>query len=92
MFSIKAEVSNPFGETFAFNANKTMYGGKHVAQGDTIFVVASENEGGVGRVVCDVVTSAKAISKNAGLPDKRRVLASLLNALRSRNGASGGAR
>ena len=30
-------------ETFAFRAQKTMYGGKHIAKGDTIFVFASEN-------------------------------------------------
>ncbi len=45
MFAIKAEVSDPCAETFAFNAQKTMYGGKHIAKGDTIFVFASENEG-----------------------------------------------
>src|SRR5437763_1668413 len=48
MFAIKAEVSDPSAETFAFNAQKTMYGGKHIAKGDTIFVFASENEGGQG--------------------------------------------
>jgi hypothetical protein len=32
------------GETFAFSAQKTMYGGKHIAKGDTIFVFASERE------------------------------------------------
>ena len=66
-FAIKAEVSNPFAETFAFNAQKTMYGGKHLAEGDTIFVFASENEGGPGLVVSGVVTSAKAIPKKRGI-------------------------
>ena len=37
MFAIKAEVSDPRAETFAFSAQKTMYGGKHIAKGDTIF-------------------------------------------------------
>jgi acyl-CoA thioesterase FadM len=45
-FAIKVEVSDPRAETFAFNAQKTMYGGKHISTGDTIFVFASENEGG----------------------------------------------
>ena len=45
-FAIKAEVSDPWAEAFAFSAQKTMYGGKHIAKGDTIFVFASENEGG----------------------------------------------
>ncbi len=49
MFAIKAEVGDPGAETFAFSAQKTMYGGKHIAAGDTIFVFASENEGGPGQ-------------------------------------------
>ena len=46
MFAIKAAVSDPRAKTFAFSAQKTMYGGKHIAKGDMIFVFASENEGG----------------------------------------------
>src|SRR6266478_6377102 len=34
MFAIKAEVSDPRAETFAFSAQKTMYGGKHIGQSD----------------------------------------------------------
>jgi hypothetical protein len=67
MFAIKAEISNPQAETFAFNAQKTMYGGKHIAKGDTIFVFASENEGGPGLIVRGVVTLAKAIPKKRGI-------------------------
>jgi hypothetical protein len=63
MFAIKAEVSDPGAETFAFSAQKTMYGGKHIAQGDTIFIFASENEGGPGLIAFGVVTSAEAIAK-----------------------------
>jgi hypothetical protein len=64
IFAIKAKVSDPGAETFAFVAQKTMYGGKHIAQGDTIFVFASENEGGSGLIASGVVTSAKPIAKN----------------------------
>ena len=67
MFAIKAEVSDPRAETFAFSAQKTMYGGKHIAKGDTIFVFASENEGGPGLIASGVVTSAKAIAKKRGI-------------------------
>src|ERR1700730_4654582 len=67
MFAIKAEVSDPEAETFAFSARKTMYGGKHIAKGDTIFVFASENEGGSGLVASGVVTSTKAIAKKRGI-------------------------
>jgi hypothetical protein len=45
-FAIKAEVRDPRAKTFAFTAQKTMYGGKHIAEGDRVFVFASENEGG----------------------------------------------
>jgi hypothetical protein len=67
VFAIKAEVANVRAETFVFRAQKTMYGGKHVAKGDTIFVFASENEGGPGLIGCGVVTSAEAVPKERGL-------------------------
>jgi hypothetical protein len=54
-------------EMFAFSAQKTMYGGKRIAKGDTIFVFASENEGGQGLIARGVVTSAKAIAKKRGI-------------------------
>ena len=66
-FAIKAEVSDPGAETFAFSGQKTMYAGKHIAKGDTIFVFASENEGGPGLIASGVVTSAKAIAKKRGI-------------------------
>jgi len=67
MFAIKAEVGDPGAETFAFSAQKTMYGGKRIAKGDTIFVFASENEGGPGLIASGVVTSAQAIAKKPGI-------------------------
>jgi hypothetical protein len=67
IFAIKAEVSDPRAETFGFSAQKTMYGGKHIAEGDAIFVFASENEGGPGLIASGVVTSAKAIAKKRGI-------------------------
>ncbi len=67
MFVIKAEVSDPLAETFVFTAQKTMYGGKSIARGDTIFVFASENEGGPGLVAMGIVTSAKAIARKRGI-------------------------
>jgi hypothetical protein len=66
-FAIKTEVSDPHAETFAFTAQKTMYDGKHIAKGDTIFVFASENEGGQGLIAIGVVTSARAIAKKRGI-------------------------
>ena len=67
MFAIKAEVTNLRAETFAFRAQKTMYGGKHIAKGNSIFVFASENEGGPGLIASGVVTSAKAIPRKPGI-------------------------
>src|SRR6266404_3645517 len=67
IFAIKAEVSDPWAETLVFSAQKTMYGGKHIAKGHTIFVFASENEGGPGLIASGVITSAQAISKKRGI-------------------------
>lgn len=66
-FAIKAHVSDPRARTFVFSAQKTMYGGKHIAPGDVIFVFASENEGGPGLVASGVVTSATPIAKSRGI-------------------------
>jgi hypothetical protein len=44
-----------------------MYGGKHIAEGDTVFVFASENEGGQGLIVRGVVTSAEAVARKRGI-------------------------
>jgi hypothetical protein len=66
-FAIKAEVSDVRAKTFTFTAQKTMYGGKHIATGDTVFVFASENEGGQGLIARGVVTSAVATAKKAGM-------------------------
>jgi len=67
VFAIKAEVGDPCAETFAFSAQKTMYGGKHIAKGDAVFVFASESEGGPGLVASGVVTSARAVPKKRGI-------------------------
>lgn len=66
-FAIKAEIRDPRAKTFAFTAQKTMYGGKRIAVGDTVFVFASENEGGQGLVARGVVTSAEAVAKKRGI-------------------------
>ena len=66
-FAIKAEVVDPRAGTFVFTAQKTMYGGKLISEGDTIFVFASENEGGQGLVARGVVTSAGATPRKPGI-------------------------
>ena len=67
MFAIKAEVVDPRARTFAFTAHKTMYGGKLITEGDTVFVFASENEGGRGLSARGIVTHAEAIAKKRGI-------------------------
>jgi hypothetical protein len=66
-FAIKAEIPDPRQKTFALSAQKTMYGGKHIAVGDTVFVFASENEGGQGLVARGVVIAAEAITRKRGI-------------------------
>jgi hypothetical protein len=66
-FAIKAEIHDPRAKAFSFIAQKTMYGGKHIAEGDTVFVFASENEGGQGLIARGIVTSAQAIAKRRGI-------------------------
>ncbi|MDG4885406.1 hypothetical protein [Mesorhizobium sp. WSM4884] len=66
-FAIKAEVKDPRAQAFSFAAQKTMYGGKHVAEGDTVFVFASENEGGQGLVARGIVTSSEATPRRPDL-------------------------
>src|SRR4051812_44729723 len=66
-FAIKAAVTDPRARTFTFAAQKTMYGGKHIAEGDTIFIFASENEGGPGLIASGIVTSAKAVPRKSGV-------------------------
>jgi hypothetical protein len=66
-YAIKTEVCDPRAPTFTFPAQKTMYGGKHISEGDTVFVFASENEGGHGLVVRGIVTSAKSVAPKPGI-------------------------
>ena len=66
-YAIKAEVRDLRARSFEFRAQKTMYGGKHIAEGDTIFVFASENEGGQGLIAYGIVTSAQATPRKPGL-------------------------
>jgi hypothetical protein len=66
-YAIKAEIRDPKAKAFVFERQKTMYGGKRIAEGDTIFLFASENEGGPGLVAEGVVTAAKAVPRKAGV-------------------------
>jgi hypothetical protein len=67
MFAIKAEVTAPRARTFTFTAHKTMYGGKLINDGDTVFVFASETQGGQGLIARGIVTHAEAIAMKPGI-------------------------
>ena len=66
-FAIKAEVLDPQAEVFTFPAAKTMYSGKDIAEDCTIFIFASETEGGRGLAARGVVISAEPVPKMPGL-------------------------
>ena len=44
-----------------------MYAGKHITEGDPIFIFASENEGGSGLIACGTVSSAEAVARKPGI-------------------------
>jgi hypothetical protein len=66
-YAIKAGIRDPRARMFAFPRQRTMYGGKQIAEGDEIFLFASENEGGQGLIARGVVTSAEAIPRKPGI-------------------------
>src|SRR6266481_5667917 len=84
-FAIKVEVCDPRAKTFTFTAQKTMYGGKHIAEGDTVFVFASENEGGQGLVAASSPLVRRP-QRRAASPGKHRAWASSSSAPRARSG------
>lgn len=66
-FVIKARIADAKAKSFEFIAQPTMYGGRRIAEGDVIFVFASEHDGGQGLIARGVVTSAEAVPKMPGV-------------------------
>ena len=66
-YVVKAHLADPRSARYALAAQKTMYGGKRIAADDTIFVFASENEGGTGLVAKGVVRSAEQVPRRTGV-------------------------
>ena len=58
---------DPAARTLSFANQKTMYGGKRIAVGDTVFVFASENEGGQGLCCRGVVVEVGATPRKRGV-------------------------
>jgi hypothetical protein len=67
VYAIKANVANPGAKTLIFIAQKTMYGGKRITEGDSIFVFSSEKEGGHGLIARGIVTRAESLRKKPGV-------------------------
>ena len=67
IYAIKVEVRDPKAKDFTFARQKTIYGGKHIAAGDTVYIFASENEGGQGLVARGTVTAATAVARKPGV-------------------------
>ncbi|MGO1070853.1 hypothetical protein [Lysobacter sp. CA199] len=62
-YVIKTRIDRPRAETFVFDAQKTMYGGKRIVAGDTVYLFASENEGGSGLIARGVAIAAEAVAR-----------------------------
>ncbi len=71
-YAIKAWVTDVRARTFVFARQKTMYGGKSIAVGDTLFIFASENEGGPGLIAHGVVTTVRSRTRSWGFPSRWR--------------------
>ncbi|QQQ00665.1 hypothetical protein [Lysobacter enzymogenes] len=67
VYAIKTEVSDTAARAFAFAAQKTMYGGKRIAAGDTVYLFASENAGGAGLFARGTVVAAEAVAPRPGV-------------------------
>jgi hypothetical protein len=67
MYAIKAEITDTKSVLFELSHQKTMYGGKRIAAGDTVFLFSSENEGGQGLFARGVVLAAKPTPRIANI-------------------------
>jgi len=67
MYAIKVGITDSRAAVFEFNDQKTMYGGKAIAEGDQVFIFTSENEAGSGLVARGVVSAAKATPQKPGI-------------------------
>lgn len=66
-YVIKADIKNFGLPSYVFLSQKTMYGGKKIVEGDTIFVFASENEGGQGLALRGIVQQATPVPHKVGI-------------------------
>jgi hypothetical protein len=62
-FVIKTGIRDPDAVAHTFRAQKTMYGGKLIVPGDTLFIFASENAGGHGLFARGTVEAAEPVAR-----------------------------
>jgi hypothetical protein len=67
-YVIKVAIEDPAADILVLPRQKTMYGGKHIAPGDAVFVFASENASGAGLVMEGVVLAADPVPPVPGVP------------------------
>lgn len=67
MYVIKSAITDTKVQSFVFPKQKTMYGGKGIIIGDTVYIIDSENEGGQGLIAAGVVTAASAVPRKIGV-------------------------
>lgn len=65
-YVIKADIANTAATTFQLTAQKTMYGGKRIAVGDTVFLFASETQAGQGLIARGIVAAAVPVNPAPG--------------------------
>ena len=66
-FAIKAGIRDPRARSFAFSAQKTMYGGKVIAAGDVVYLFAGKASKRPGLIARGTVVQSKPVEKIAGL-------------------------
>ena len=66
-YLVKTEVKDPKAVRMTFTAQKTMYGGRHIAAGDTVYIFDSENDGGHGLIARGRVATSEAVRRRPGV-------------------------
>lgn len=66
-FAIKTAIDDLDAPAYEFAAQKTMYGGRTIVAGDTIYLFASENSGGAGLFARGIVTTAVNLPRKPGV-------------------------
>ncbi|MBN9530485.1 MAG: hypothetical protein J0H82_30025 [Alphaproteobacteria bacterium] len=66
-YVIKAPIADRAAEIFDFVRQRTMYGGKMIAAGDSVFLFDSETRGGCGLIARGVAITARAIPPRTGV-------------------------